>query len=722
MSDISQNKIAPMTPAPIPQVPSPATPSTSAANTPNYFQAPKANIEGVGKTLAPLAAGAVNGALFGIPEAIANKVGGRQWLQNIKNENPTAYNVGNIAGGIGSTFIPVVGLAGKLLEGISGGTKLLAGAGRALQMIGSATKGAGLIGRGISEGAAQQGLRSAASGDENAVQDIATAGLLGGVGGAVGSAIGSAIKRGPKMLEEIADTADRSALKDLIPGFNKKSLMKAVAGNPLTAGKFGYETIENSVKETAALVRDLSKEGSINTVTLKGLIEDNAAQWKPINDTFQKVLDANPGYMTANADTFKALPEVKDFLKFADSKGMTVKANAMLNQSFADADNAGSLFGIKQSLDQDTMLAKKAYFNGGTLNGDKIDQKLAAKLGDATYAIRQDIANKAIDMAGADPNIGKIWKASLPLKYAIVNDAARGGTTTGANSATFMRQAMNAVLTGGGAAVGGPVGAIAANALGGVVNSATSKLANKAIGTAALGVRPAAEALMPAAEKLASSGLGGIVEKATPEAARLAAYSVRKNIQDNDPAGLSDQSIKAIQGDSKNTNTFNDAIVQGINNQWYMQTAGLMGKPDTTNKQYTQFAQGVMYALTNQGKTGIDPHKAASILFLDPSDQQQYVKAIDALTKAQGNLPEASGAMGLINRLTAGMLNTKASSARGALEKAVEEITGGGAQAKAVMNQLDRTPPAQRNQVLLEALKAGNPEGFKRLQLAGQAQ
>lgn len=159
------------------------------------------------------AAGAARGASFGLSDLAIGAFGGSEDLRALKEQNPTASTVGEIAGGIGSLALPGAGLVGAASK-VGASTAKLAGSTSASLVQRAAAKGLGSAAEGALYGAGQT-VTEAVLGDpskaaENLVGNIGLSALLGGGLGVAMEAGSPVLKAGLGKVGEVA--------KNVLPG------------------------------------------------------------------------------------------------------------------------------------------------------------------------------------------------------------------------------------------------------------------------------------------------------------------------------------------------------------------------------------------------------------------------------------------------------------------------------------------------------------------------
>ena len=150
-------------------------------------------------------AGALDEVLFGLPEWAAKKVN-RKAAEDFIAKNPEAYHAGELAGTVGSLFIPMGGLASGVFKGAKTAHTAARGA-QAAKLLKAAdtvsdtakfakagvdwSKIAKLAGKGALYGGAESGIRGITSESEDVAGDVARGLKFGAAGGApIGSAPG----------------------------------------------------------------------------------------------------------------------------------------------------------------------------------------------------------------------------------------------------------------------------------------------------------------------------------------------------------------------------------------------------------------------------------------------------------------------------------------------------------------------------------------------------
>jgi hypothetical protein len=647
--------------------------------------------------VAPAALGAGNSLLFGAPEFAIKKLGGKEWLAGYIQKHQGAHAVGNVAGTIGSAFIPLVGPAGKLVSGAGAatGSKLLGALGSGLTHVAGTT---GAL-RGALEAGGQQALRSGFNEDPQAASHILGAAATGGITSGLLNALGKNISRAPAKLADMANDAEGTAVQDLV-GIPKGAYKKVIRGTP-DEGR-----VEAIQKKVGDLIRS---QPDHDLLSIKELVNNEGATW---NAVASKADDAG---LTLHdvADEIYASPVVQ---KYVHDGGSPIVQNLI-----QDSKN-GTFSTIRAGLNKyHDALLRQAY--GG---GDASLATIADEGADAIQAMKSTFDDAAWKLSPEldQSHMKDIYAGVKTLRYSL-GKKAMGSATSSAGSKTSIGNAINSLAQGVGWGAGGPIGATIGSQAAGILNKLGSGAVNKVSGEAALAAAPMLReaAASPFAAKLASSGIGDMTRAAAPEAGKLVSALMRSG--DTTPEENGQLAAQALQGSPQAQATFNQRVEEGIAKQWQLQTLGLYG--DTSSQAFQDFRKGIYGALTHDNPSGgIDPVLAGNVIFQSPEDQALYQKALTPLRQAQTSLETAAPALGGwgLPAASAAITNPTANVARSNLTSALAEILGNSKAGANATQQILNKPMSQKKRydLLIQALKGANVPAAQRLQMAGVIQ
>jgi hypothetical protein len=721
---------------PIPGSVTPATPGT----TPQLGTTPQpttlATPAKPGVTWDDIGAGAMgagNGLLFGIPEFIYRRLGGEKDYQDFLQKHKTAYDVGNVAGAIGSTFIPVAGVLGKGVQGAElgakalQGAKLLEGGAEAAKAAGGFSKIANMAAKGALTGGIEGGVRGVTGSDpgqelQGGIQGAQSGATWGGIAGTAGGLISQAA---PK-----------------IAAIAKKGTEKAVLGTTEGKARQFIQMVQEMTPPGsgpgAKLVRSDALRGDlVDFIKSKKLWEEGAVEreYNRVSGEFNKfdqVYDSAAGNRPAK-DVLAGLLDPEDTQFLAQKyQGNPEALKAAQDSILQDIGNVSGAAPIREQLKNIAEHARNAKVNPALPFADA--QFNAARY-DIAKTLRNNLDTSVMRVAEdsgipIDPNFKRDWGFLQPLEKGALK-ADWTPATGGLGSNTFPKFAMGAILPGSMGVSGfvsgdnnQDIGTRLANAAAGTVlgyglqkglgrlgvkgAALMNTLANKAPGIA----ENLAE--NTGAVQTVSAGLGSLISPqsaAVPPGTATAGYAGGRT-------GAPTSAPGPIESDPVNMGR----IENGLNMAWLQQTRGLYGPANESNQLYKRFHDSAMYALTDNGQSAqINPRLAANLMFQDPKQKEAYLKTIDAQEKLESAFPTAGRTMGLAGSVFGGIGHPEASAAHASIVKAVSDAAGGGKEVESAVNRILRGTGSQQEKFakLMNIIKVANPQGAQAMALGG---
>ena len=432
----------------------------------------------------PLGAGALglaDSGTFGLARYLTHLAGNKAF-ENAEETNPTAYNVGNIAGNVGTAFIPGVGLAGKVAEGVGGAVKglgLLKDIGVGAQKLG--TTGS-LLGMGA-RGAAEAGLNTAAHNAGNDANDESDRNQnIGGAmltGGVVGGALGGL----GKLAKGVSDAAQGASDASLgYVGVGSKQLLDRVK-NP--ASNANDTTIMNKVvavkDRTSKLLDEYGFFNKDKVQAANELNNDVRTQFQP----FDEALKANPQAFTnglygnwknqlgdlANSQWASQSTKIGDSLKPVLAAGAPILSldpsveNSIFGQVAGRVQNGGNLFDVR-ALARNNAIASFKQFSRtqDPLDGLQWDawNRMGRSIDDTVDNVASKSGNDSIK------SVAQKYGDAQMISDGIAHQEAAAKLP--GNSATFGRGALSALMTGR----GNPIADFAAQIGGSFLEKATA--------------------------------------------------------------------------------------------------------------------------------------------------------------------------------------------------------------------------------------------------------
>lgn len=348
-------------------------------------------------------AGAVDELLFGLPEYVLKNLGKREDVEKWISKAPRTYKAGEVAGTVGSMFLPF-GLLGKTAKAGTAAAAL-----KALPEVATAKRAvdwgkiASLAGRGSLAGGLESGVRNITSESETPFLEALKSGALWGAGG--GIAGGLLAEKLPQIAKWAKKQTEKAVLgttdartRDLLGAVQKMSGPGSGAGYQSTKVDAIRSDISDFVKKNK-----LWKEGAVEKAYQK-----NKAVWKQLDDTFESVAGNKP------ASEF-----LKGVLDQADLADLTAKYDAETVKKAVEQvmNTVGPKTGLprtRESLDKIIQYARKA-------TPDKLpDQQFADALGDIAGRVRNNLDEAVINLAESQgakipPNFKKEWGLLQPI-------------------------------------------------------------------------------------------------------------------------------------------------------------------------------------------------------------------------------------------------------------------------------------------------------------------
>jgi len=593
--------------------------------------------------------GAVDEALFGIPEFIAKKID-RKGVQDYIDKHAQAYHTGETVGTIGSMFVPLPGVG--LLKGATGAAKGLKAADTALDVarlakgaevaadVGKAAK-TGIdwakLGRlaktGAISGAAEAGLRGVTSEKKapDILKDIATGGAFGAGGGVAGGLLAEGAKKLGSKASTYADEASKIRKQYMegaagLTSRDTKQILKEYAGQGAKGlGKF------KKAEDALSQVDRIIKEGELYKIggdeKYFGMVNKD---WSDINN----VADSKKKKNAPGEQLFaKAVERGAD-----DINGLTGASGIKVKKMLADiAEESGQYQGLheyKRHLDD----IYKDTFSDAIY--PKSADKQAAR--DAVGILRRnldDIVADAAEAGGMDPKVIAERKKNYIFDRALGESFARQVTkpkSFAPGSQTAMRTAAQAALGGGigymsgdtddeklkRMATGLAVGA-GADVLGGLLSKAVNKGATKMLANSDTWISKL-QALAPKVEKMS--------QKITPEMGAIVGGGAG-SIMGTKPKTEGEK--QAAETGASAGSGDQPAYLSKVMDSMRAYAAANGVKED--DPQFAQFVKEV-YSVTG----GFAPDKIAGILYSDPAERAAYVKSLSVARKLSDVMPAAT--------------------------------------------------------------------------------
>lgn len=606
-------------------------------------------------------AGAIDEALFGLPEFALKNLGQRKAVEDYIKQHETAYRIGEGIGTVGSMFIPVPGVglvkaagagakAAKTAKAIDTGVDIARGADKAID-IARAAKAADtaadiakgiktgteikksldfgkLATRGALSGAAEAGVRGVTSekSPSEILADIRTGALFGAGGGVLGGAISRNL---PRYAGEGAKAAEKAYLGTTdLSRREALSFLKDVAG-PGAKGIGKYKSADAARKELVRVGKEIGAHipGKMDDAILK-----HAELWNKLDDVVEKAMPDIRGSDLYTAALGKldldalykefTKEQVDQFLKETLEAGVNRSGLANSRKFLADL--------IEGSYGASTIKNPK------TAGTQRMQREIAKSLRSGVDEIVMDTAKSA----GLDIDFAKLKRDYLPMR-AIAESAAKADIVplrVNTGSPTMEKLAMSGAGTALGFSQGDDLETRLKNAaIGGIggfaAKQAIGKLATKGIAAGAplAGLAEAAlEKAAPEVLEKAGATIGG-------QAASVIARKAIEEAAPETPEQTEAATTAAVSGDTP-------AYMSRIMNK--MEAYARANGVDPESEEFRKFA-GEVYAATG----GFQPEKIGVILYPDSDSQAAYLKALTVSRGLREAMPGATTKKsGLINR------------------------------------------------------------------------
>lgn len=489
---------------------------------------------------------ALNSVLMGLPDYLVKTASKDtyKYLKDLRSKNQDAANIGDLAGTIGSMFIP----GGAIVKGLGAGAKAVGAVSaadklaKAGKFLGGTELTGGLlskIGQGGLRGggqAAEQAIPRALTGvgvaDTDKDRQAALAGIplsigVGGIGGAALGPLASKLlgktkiagkefgESTPEFLaNEAREILDKATLQQV--GLETRGLRRAATGagfgNPRVAATKG----QDYVNELAAGLRAKGIRGKKN---FEALVEKNRQAWDDIDKAFEKNAPKNWSQEFSNR-----LATDDDLLQLVDEQGTEAATKA-----FTD---------IAGKIAKDTSLpAIKNRLGNMVKSGmNSIDPDEKAR-GFVANQVRKKLDDYVADASGLDVTDAKAdYKLLQPFMQQEGRDVFKL-TKAGSGSPTFEKAAVGSLIGGAtqsgigseqGFDPGKAVTGLAGGALlGGAANKLLPAILNK--GSAELGRLGGGILANPTAQKLLEKGIQQAPNAAVKEASIMAGKPAPKS-------------------------------------------------------------------------------------------------------------------------------------------------------------------------------------------------
>lgn len=625
-------------------------------------------------------AGAIDEALFGLPEFAAKNLGARKQVEDYIKKHEKAYRIGEGIGTFGSIFIPIPGAglvkaggaaakglrAAKAVDTAADIARLaktadtatdIAKLAKTADTIGDIAKAGKTVGeikktvdfgklaaRGALSGASESAIRGITSekSPSEILANIRSGALYGAGGGVVGGLLSKNLQR---FAREGSKTAEKAYLGTTDLGRRESlSYLKDVAG----AGAKGigkYKAADAARKELVRVGKEIGAHipGKMDDAILK-----HAELWNKLDDVVEKAMPDIRGSDLYTAALGKldldalykefTKEQVEQFLKETLEAGVNRSGLANTRKFLADL--------IEGSYGASTIKNPK------TAGTQRMQREIAKSLRSGVDEIVMDTAKSA----GLDIDFAKLKRDYLPMR-AIAESAAKADIVplrVGLGSPTAEKLA----LSGAGAALGLSQGddletRLKNAAIGGIggfaAKKAIEKLATRGIAAGA----PLAQAAETALEKIAPEAL----EKAGATiGGQAGSILARKAIEAAAPETPEQVEAATTAAASTDEPVYLSRIMSKM--QAYAQAKGV--SPDSD--EFRQFA-GQVYAATD----GFSPDKIGMVLYPDPADQEAYLKALTVTRGLREAMPTATKKAG-------GFLSRESDEERIAREAATDKL------------------------------------------------
>lgn len=672
--------------------------------------------------------GGVNGLLFGAPEFIYRRMfpNGEKEYQDFIKKHGTAYNVGNVAGSIGSAFIPGIGLAGDAAKGIGlgakalEGAKLLEGGAEAAKGVSGIAKLGNIAAKGVLTGALEGGVRGVTGSTpgqelQGGMQGVQSGALWGAGGQLVGEGVSALAGAAPRLLGEGAKKGMQKFLGTTeLNSREAASVMRDMAG-PGAKGLGKQAVSEDALQSLYDVGRKygLNKPGMADEV-----FNGTRSDWKLVNDHFESAFPNSSASDLLNMSTTE--DDLAPIWKMANSD----VAKASLNKIGQDLAGVDGLANVRRYLDNGIA---DTYKPGATSQSAAEAQRaLFSTLRSNLDEMVTDTAKKA----GLPADFDTMKKEYLPLRAYAASDAKAtmkvARTNTG--SPTWEKMAM----AGGGGALGLTQGDDIQTRIQNALLYGSLGYGAKRFGEKAADIAGATS--VPLLKKLAAASKGGILRKlgANPELAGTVGAGIGSvagqtagtvaGSPDVVAAGMTGQGAAPgnpgeVESDPVNMNRLN----AGIATEFMQATQGYYGGPDNSNPIFQRFHDSMMTAMKDNGQSDkINPRLAAGIMFQNPEQRDSYIKGLEAEQKMGKAFPVAAPALGPQN-LLGGLFHPERGAAKSDILKAVADATGNDKGIQSAANRILNGTASQdvKFKKLMDMIRTANPQLAEAQKLGG---
>lgn len=606
------------------------------------------------ESIAAGGAGAIDEALFGLPEFAAKNLGARKQVEDYIKNNEKAYRTGETIGTIGSMFIPIpgAGLAkagsaaakglkaakgidtaadiaklAKTADTVSDVARLAKGvdtaadvakAGKTALDVKKSIDFAKLAKTGALSGGAEAAVRGVTSekSPSEILNDIKTGALFGAGGGILGGAISRNL---PRYAREGSKAAERAYLGTTdLTNRNALSYLKDVSGTGAKGiGKF--KAADSARKE---LVRVGKEIGAHIPGKMDEAIFEHSNTWKKLDDAMEALVPNVRG-----SDLYTAAAQKLDLPALYKEFGED-SVNAFIQQVAKEGVDRSGLANLRAFLGD---IIDASYSSGGLKTGrDAATQRMQREIAKSLRTGVDEIVADTAEKAGLDIDFAKLKRDYLPMR-AIAESGARADITPSRlnlGSPTMEKLAMSGAGTALGFSQGDDIETRLKNAAIGGVGGFAAKQAIQKLGTRGIAAAaPLANLAENAFEKVAPEALERAGSLAGGQAASIIS---RKAIESADPKTTGEAEAAETAAVSTDEPKYLSRIMQKM--QAYAAAKGV--SPDSD--EFKQFA-GQVYAATE----GFSPDKIGFVLYSDPEEQAAYLKALQVSRQLRETMPGA---------------------------------------------------------------------------------
>lgn len=665
------------------------------------------NLEGwVNNRIVPTLTGFGNSMLLGIPQAVVEKLGGKEGVQSYIDSHPS-YNAGGVAGDIASTMINPLKLLGgglvkigervapKIVEGAEAAPNVVQKIGQGMQNLGTTTGIKAIPGQAINN-ALQQTVRSVAGNDPDAEQHILQAGLIGGIGGLGTTALANVGK--------ITTEAEKLATKSSLAGMDlqQRKLLNDFlknSGNGSALSKVGKP--EDFLNELADIKTKYNLTGGPgDDEKLAQAYIQKKSEWNQLD----QLADANPDFVH-NA-VFDAGDSVDQSIQNAFKFGAKPQPG-LVEDMYQGVVNEPNLAAKRQYLQQ--IIDNNKNHMGWTpgTEGRTSQASFMAAMGmrgaldDSVKALAEQSGMPGLlDSAKEWGPLQTLAQGNLRDQMSLPKESTGSPTAEKLFTENLLKEGGSGLMEG-----------LARGGISGLIGSAASKVIPKVVNKFWGATRGPLQAINKAGQESGTfDKLGQVAQVAGGPATRLGG-SLIANAQ-------TDESQQPIDQATPESNNDPEAMLKnGINTLWMEGYGQMYGPPDPSSPIYQQFEQGVKMHLTHNGTSPIDMRLAAGIMFPDEEDKKAYLDTYEKVEKVKSLFPQAMQYSGfkIIN-------SPEAMAADNALKDVYAEAVGG--DKKGAENAYNRIMhsyynPDQKKQLLLGTIAKSNPHGADLLKQAG---